>query len=166
MIVCTVHEPADPPADRIERAVALQFVRDGFSPAAAVLAPLWLIGQRAWPPLIGYALAVAAVWALVEVTGARNAWLVLAIVAIHVVVGFEAASIRRLALEARGWHTLGAVAGRNAEECERRFLDGWLAGKSVLPDSGSNLPATGLSGLADAAASRLARWRPWRRSGA
>ena len=39
MLTFTVHEPPNPPADRIERADKLVFVKDGFSWMAALFAP-------------------------------------------------------------------------------------------------------------------------------
>ena len=38
MLTFTVHEPPNPPADRVDRAESLVFIKDGFSWAAALLA--------------------------------------------------------------------------------------------------------------------------------
>ena len=43
MLTFTVHEPPNPPADRIDRAESLVFIKDGFSWIAALFAPLWLL---------------------------------------------------------------------------------------------------------------------------
>ena len=61
MIVFTVHEPPNPPADRIERAEQLEFVRDGFTLLAGLIPPLWMVLNRLWIALLVYLLAVAAV---------------------------------------------------------------------------------------------------------
>jgi hypothetical protein len=53
----TVHEAPDPPADRIDRAAGLAFVRDGFSWSAALFTPIWLLAYRLWWPLLGYLVA-------------------------------------------------------------------------------------------------------------
>ena len=50
----TIHERPDPAADRVDRAEGLVFIKDGFSWAAALFAPLWLIVHRLWWPLLGY----------------------------------------------------------------------------------------------------------------
>ena len=54
MLTFTVHEPPNPPADRIERADKLVFVKDGFSWMAALFAPLWMLVHRLWWALLGY----------------------------------------------------------------------------------------------------------------
>ena len=64
--------------------------------------------------------------------------------ALNVLVGFEADTLRRWALERRGWHTLGTVSGKTATECERRFFDAWLPNQPILTAG---------------ARSRSARWR-------
>ena len=56
MLTFTVHEPPDPPADRIDRAEKLVFVKDGFSWAAALFGPLWMIFHRLWWALLGFVL--------------------------------------------------------------------------------------------------------------
>ena len=53
MLTFTVHEPPDPPADRIDRAERLAFVRDGFSWSAALFTPVWLLAHRLWWPFAG-----------------------------------------------------------------------------------------------------------------
>ncbi len=60
MLTFTVHEPPNPPADRIERADRLVFVKDGFSWMAALFAPLWMLVHRLWWALLGYIVAIVA----------------------------------------------------------------------------------------------------------
>ena len=57
MLTFTMHEPPNPAADRVDRAESLVFVKDGFSWAAALFAPIWLIVHRLWWPLLGYVVA-------------------------------------------------------------------------------------------------------------
>ena len=141
MIVATVYETGSPTADRVERAVGHEFIRDGFSFVAAVFAPLWLLANRVW---LGFAIYVAVIAALIAVgyvAGAHPRWAVLLIAVLHLEIGFEASSIRRWALEGQGWTFLGTVAGRTIEDCERRFYDDWLAGNvaagAMLSDDGN-----------------------------
>jgi hypothetical protein len=127
MITFTVHEPPDPPADRIERAAGMAFVRDGFSWSAALLTPVWMLAHRLWWPLVGY-VCVAAIVELVRQSVAFDpGWLTLTTLALSLLIGLEAGTLRRWSLARRGWTTLGAVSGRTAEECERRFFDMWLS---------------------------------------
>lgn len=123
----TVHEPPDAPVDRIDRAETLTFIGDGFCKPALVFGPLWLLANQLWVALAGYVAIAALVAGLVWVFALPGQWIVLLIGALHVLLGFEAASLQRWALDRGGWQTLGTVSGRSIEECERRFLEGWLA---------------------------------------
>jgi hypothetical protein len=116
----TVHEPPEPPVDRIDRAGSLVFVADRFTPLAVVLGPFWLLANRLWHAFGVYLLALAAVVLVVVATGLSWRWISLMISAFNLFVAFEAASLRRWAMENRGWRTLGTVSGRTLDECERR----------------------------------------------
>jgi hypothetical protein len=128
----TVHEPPAPAADRVDRAESLVFVKDGFSWLAALFAPLWLIVNRLWWPLLGYVLISAAFQLMTHVAGFDQRWMGLAGLALNLLVGFEADTLRRWGLERRGWRTVGMVTGRSASECERRFFDGWLPSQPII----------------------------------
>jgi hypothetical protein len=128
----TVHEQPQPPADRIDRAEALVFVKDGFTWSAALFAPIWLIVHRLWWPLLGY-IILNALFELVRWgTNVDPGWVTLAGLALHVLLGFEAGTIRRWALERKGWHFVGSVSGRRTGECERRFFEEWLPGQPMI----------------------------------
>lgn len=144
--VYSVYEPPDPPSDRIDRAEGMVFVKDGFTWSAALLPPLWLAAQRSWIGL-GIYLAAAtvlagALWAL----GVHAEWITLAVLALNVLIGFEASGLERWALELAGWNEAGTVSGRNRAECERRFFDIWLAGVPALAGAGSG-GADGAKGM-------------------
>ena len=127
MKVFTVHEQPDPPADRLDRAEALEFVKDGFSLGAALLPPVWMIGNGLWLALCGYAaIGLLLPW-LLSLLGVPGVIIGLYIAGLHLAIGFEASSIRRWALERQGWTMLGSVTGASLADCERRFLDTWLA---------------------------------------
>lgn len=123
----TVHERPDPPADRLSRAERLVFVRDGFAWGPALLGPLWLAMQRNWPMLGLWAVAAVILAAAVRLVGADPGWTGLAFAALGVVVGFEAADLRRERFAAEGWHELGSASGRDQTDAERDFFDRWLA---------------------------------------
>jgi len=132
MIVYTVHEPPEPPADRLDRAEALVFVRDGFSLSAMLFAPLWMALNGMWLVLVGY-LGLVAVLATPAVAFDVNAhWLGVALAALHLIVGYEAASLRRWTLERHGYRFISSVAGRSAADCERRFIEAWLPHEPLL----------------------------------
>ena len=132
MAVYSVHEPPSPPADRIDRAEGLVFVKDGFSWSAAFLGPLWLAIERNWRAAAIYVLFTAALLGLMYALGASAPAMSIAVLAINIFLGFENAEIERDHFEAKGWTMLGTVSGSNLPECERRFFENWLPGQPVL----------------------------------
>ncbi len=59
---------------------------------------------------------------------------------IALLVGFEAASLRRWTLARRGWRTLGFVVGDDEESAERRFFAAWTA-RAASPTAPSPVAA-------------------------
>ena len=102
MAVYTVHEPplrkdefaADP--DRFV------FVRDGFYFWAFLLGPLWMLRRRLWLVLLGYVVFTAALNTGLYLGGASTTVTFLVGALIALLVGFEAASLRRFTLGRRG----------------------------------------------------------------
>ncbi len=143
MLTFTVHEPPDPPADRVDRAESLVFIKDGFSWAAALFAPIWLIAHRLWWPLIGFILLSGSFDVIKRVSDIDARWTGLAIVTLSLLVGFEADTLRRWSLERRGWRMLGSVTGKNAAECERRFFESWLPSQPIIAPRAESKPPSG-----------------------
>ena len=141
MLTFTVHEPPDPPADRIERADRLVFVKDGFSWLAALFAPLWMLVHRLWWALLGYLLAIVALRLAQKFGGLTESTIGLMTFGLNLLIGFEADTLRRWALDRKGWHMLGSVSGRTVDECERRFFDGWLSSQPILRPAGDGNPS-------------------------
>jgi uncharacterized protein DUF2628 len=138
MLTFTVHEPPNPPADRVDRAEGLAFVRDGFSWSAALFTPIWLLVHRLWWPFLTYVLAGIALGLIWESIAFDPGWISLAALALSLLVGFEASTLRRWSLARRGWSALGSVSGRNAEECERRWFEMWLPTQPVLASTAAS----------------------------
>jgi hypothetical protein len=144
--VYTVHEPADPYADRIDRAEALRFVREGFSWSAALFAPLWMLLRGLWLALVVYLVGAVALSLLASAMGLSDEIRTVVFLALHVLIGFEADQIERWTLARNGWRMIGSITGENAVDCERRFLDAWLPGEPMLrPEtlSGSHFTGSG-----------------------
>lgn len=165
MRVYTVHEAAVPPADRIDRAEALRFVRDGFSWAAALFAPLWMIARGLWLALVVYLVGVGALGLLASAMGLSEEISTVVFLTLHVLIGFEAGEIERWTLARNGWQMIGSITGQSALDCERRFLDTWLPDQPMLrPETlsashftGSGNAAVGVRGGARSAFSSLFR---------
>jgi uncharacterized protein DUF2628 len=137
----TIHEQPDPAADRVDRAEALVFIKDGFSWAAAFFAPIWLLLHRLWWPLLGYVIIGGAFQFVQMLLTFDKRWLGLAVFALHLLIGFEADTLRRWGLERRGWRNVGTVSGRSAAECERRFFDAWLPTQPILAAGAQSRPS-------------------------
>ena len=164
MKVFTVHEQKNAAGDRIDRAEHLTFVPDGFHWLAALFAPFMLFGAQLWVGLATYVVALAATCALLSAVGASPAWITLAVIALHVIVGFEYSELQRASLDARGWSTVGTVVGRTRNECERRFFEDWLSHQpmiSGLRTSHQPAPQSTDHPAIAAPTPTKSRWRPW-----
>lgn len=128
----TIHEPPGGPADRIERAERLVFVKDGFSVVAAVLTPFWMLAHRLWLALLVYVLVLAGLEAFVWATGLTQQAAGWVMAGLHVLIGLESDAIRRWSLGRRGYGLIGSVTGRGWDECERRFFEAWLEQQPVI----------------------------------
>ncbi len=125
MAVYTVHEPPSKAgaAPEPERFV---FVRDGFSFAALLFGPLWMLRHRMWLVLLGYAAVVVLLSVLVMRLHGSAAVGVSVGVLLALFVGFEAGTLRRFTLGRRGFRNIGIVVGDDLELAERRFFDAWV----------------------------------------
>ena len=127
MPVYTVHGPLADGTDMRSTTDRFVFVRDGFSFWAFVLGPVWLVYRRLWLALGGYiALSVAVAVALSWLhAGSGTRFIVVLLIAI--LMGLEAASLRRWTLSRGKWRLLDVVVADDEEAAERRFFDRWAA---------------------------------------
>lgn len=126
MSIYTVYEPplkAHESAPDPERFV---FVRDGFSFWAFLLAPWWMLRHRLWLALVCYVILAVALSVALRLIGASAAVTVVAGALFSLLVGFEAATLRRFGLARRGWRNVGIVVGDDVEAAEHRFFDAWV----------------------------------------
>ncbi len=131
MAFYTVLEPLRRTGSAAERAERFVFIRDGFSWSAFLFGPLWLLYRRLWLVLLLYVVLVAAVHLGLRAVGLGPGEQILVGVLIALLLGFEAATLRRFTLVRRGWRELGSVTGDDLEEAERRFFDAWIAGEAA-----------------------------------
>jgi hypothetical protein len=126
MTVYMVFEPPRADGDAVRRAERIRFVRDRFTWSAFLFAPLWMLRHRLWLAFIGYGVVVAAVAAAAAYAGLRLGPIALALGLINLLVGIEAASLRRRRLVRRGWRDRGIVIGDDLEAAEHRFFDRYV----------------------------------------
>jgi Protein of unknown function (DUF2628) len=133
MSIYTVHAPpakANQSAPDPER---FAFVRDGFSFWAFLLGPLWMLWHGLWLVLAGYLILAAALQFVLRAAGAQSGLAFAAGALLALLVGFEAATLRRVTLTRRRWKNVGIVVGDDLESAERRFFDAWVHGEPGLP---------------------------------
>jgi hypothetical protein len=125
----TTYMVFEPPADRGDRAARAErivFVPDRFSWGAFLLAPLWMLWRRLWLVFVAYLVVMAAVTAGLMVAGVGPGARFLVGVLISLLVGFEAANLRRWALLRDGWRERGPIIGHDLAAAERRFFDAYV----------------------------------------
>jgi hypothetical protein len=133
MPVYTVHAPiaVDSGLRATER---FAFVRDGFHFWAALLGPVWLIWNRLWLALLGWIVVIVVMEVGMTSLGAGPTAIFFADVLVALLMGFEAASLRRWTLSRRNWRQLDIVVADDEEQAERRFFDRWTAKQRALND--------------------------------
>jgi hypothetical protein len=141
MAVYTVHEPPLRSGTTSPEPEGFVFVRDGFSFWALLFGPLWMLRHRMWLVLLCYVAVVAALSAVVRLSGVAGVapvvWTLLAFL-----IGFQAGTLRRFALWRRGFRNVGVVVGDDLELAERRFFDSWVSRNSTARRDGwADVPA-------------------------
>jgi hypothetical protein len=142
MAVYTVHEPPSragaTSAPQPERFV---FVRDGFSFAALLFGPLWMLRHRMWLALLGYAVVAAALALVLHFKASAGVGTVVWAL-FGLLLGFEAGTLRRFTLGRRGFRNIGVVVGDDLELAERRFFDAWVREDSARSEAAGAPVAT------------------------
>lgn len=142
MVTYTVHEPPEPSADRIDRGAELRFVKDGFSWVTALFPPFGLAMSQLWLPLVAYLVFTGVGTVALAAMGVSENWISLVVMAVNILLGFEHSTLQRWTLDKAGFRMLGTVTGKTLDECERRFLEGWLpAQPMVTPPANRPRPA-------------------------
>jgi hypothetical protein len=126
MAVFTVHEPPLRGEQVASDPARFAFVRDGFYFWAFLLAPLWMLRHRLWLVLILYLVTLVALQVALLAIGATATVRTIAVFLLALLIGLEAASLRRWTLARRGWRNVGIVVGDDVEAAERRFFDAWV----------------------------------------
>lgn len=131
MPVYTVHAPTASNAG-IRAADRFAFVRDGFHFWAALLGPVWLVWHRLWLALLGWIIVALALQIGMTRLGASGSTIFFVDILVALLMGLEAASLRRWTLSRRNWRQVDIVVAQDEETAERRFFDRWTAKKRGL----------------------------------
>jgi hypothetical protein len=126
MPVYTVHAPLSNGAD-FTATDKFAFVRDGFHFWAAVAGVVWLAWHRLWLALIGWIVLLVGIDGGLAALGVGRGTIFAVDLLLALLLGFEAASLRRWTLSRRKWRQLDIVVADDEETAERRFFDRWTA---------------------------------------
>ena len=133
MPVYTVHAPLTNGAD-LTATDKFAFVRDGFHFWAAVAGVIWLAWHRLWLALIGWIVLMLAVDVGLPLLAVGSRAILVINLVLALLLGFEAASLRRWTLSRRNWRQLDIVVADDEEMAERRFFDRWTARNRAVND--------------------------------
>jgi len=137
----TVHAPPPHKGEATSAPERFVFVRDGFHVWAFLLTPFWLLRYRLWLAFGLYILVGVALGFALRAVRADSTVQFLVGFFVSLLVGFEAASMRRFKLTRRGWGMLGFVVGEDIEMAERRFFAAWTERAGQAPPPASPRPA-------------------------
>ncbi|KAA2237852.1 DUF2628 domain-containing protein [Salinarimonas soli] len=122
----TLHLPNDAPIGEPEALDRAVLVRDTFSWGAFIFTALWFFWHRLW--LVGLAVLVGLflVQAGLQALGAHPTAVFLAQILLSLLLGLEAASLRRWTLRRRGRPEVDTVMADGLEEAETKAFRRWL----------------------------------------
>ena len=116
-----------------EHAARFAFLRERFNWAAFLFGPLWMLWRRMWLVLLAYVILLALLEFGLRRLGIGGAARFTVYFLVALLIGVEAASLRRWTLQRKGWRERGVVIADDLEMAERRFFDNWSADKSGHP---------------------------------
>lgn len=100
----------------------LDLVRDGWSWAALLFGPMWLVRHRMWWELAGFVAIIAAVSLGFTLLGTNEAVQSLAMMLPSIGLAVGGNDLRRAALRRKGYEECGLVSGDSLDDCEDRYL--------------------------------------------
>ena len=96
--------------------------------------PFWLLWNRLWLVLLGYIAVTAVIGIVLALLAADADVRLLVFLLLAVLMGLEAASLRRWSYSRGKWRQIDFVVADDEETAERRFFDRWTEhGLSGLP---------------------------------
>jgi hypothetical protein len=109
------------------------FLRERFSWGAFLFGPLWMIWRRLWLVLIIYLAVLGLIEFGLQRLGIDSQAHITVFFLVALLVGMEAATLRRWTLLRRGWRDRGIVVADDLAMAERRFFDSWSADRPMPP---------------------------------
>lgn len=147
MAVFTVHVPPGT-ADPIRRADRTIFVREGFSIAAFVFGPLFLIYRRLWLAALGWFIVAILLGAAARLLHLSEPSLFVLFLLLGLMTGLEVSAFRQAALRRRGYIFAALLTSPNREGAERAYFAGeGLRPPPPRPVTGQKVADTEVIGL-------------------
>jgi hypothetical protein len=134
MPVYTVHAPRGAGPEPFSATDKFVFVRDGFHFWAFVAGLIWLIYNRLWWALLGYVVLSVIGEVALSLLNVNIGVRFVVMLLFALLMGFEAASLRRWTLSRGKWRQLDVVVADNKDAAERRFFDRWTAQHNAVND--------------------------------
>lgn len=119
----------------LERDRGVTMVKEGMCWPAFFFSFLWAAWHGIWWAALALPAAALGIAAILTAAGAGGMTGLLCALAAAALVGGAANDWRGRALERRGWRPAAVVAGRNAEDAARRFLERGSGDLSARPPS-------------------------------
>jgi hypothetical protein len=142
MAVYTVHQPPLRKGETAPDPDRFVLVRDGFYFWAFLFGPLWLAWRRLWLVLVLYIAVMIGVGIALQLVGASTGLRAFVLLAIAILVGLEAGTLRRWTLGLRGWKNVGVVVGDDRDAAERRFFSEWIDSGQKITRADASKPRT------------------------
>src|SRR5262245_6031180 len=133
MSIYTVHEPPPKAHELNVDPDRFVFVREGFSFWAFLFGPLWMLRHRMWLVLLGYVIVVVVIEIAQYLLGVPLSVSFAVGILLRLLIGVEAATLRRFTLCRRKWTNLGVIVSDDLESAERRFFDAWVKREGGSP---------------------------------
>lgn len=138
----TVHMP--PPRVGKDANESVEFVQDSFSPIAFVAPWLYFLTNRMWLETFVYVALSAIVIAGFWLAGLPDPIRLLMSIALNLLIGLEAVTLKRWLLSRRGYREIGVVVAGSKDEAERRwFAEAGAQPAARAPVAATSMPTTG-----------------------
>lgn len=110
----------DPAAGSAPDSINASFIREGFSPLAFFLPPVWALVHRLWLELLVWIVLVLILWFAGDFLGVPTNFFLYVLFATY--IGYDAAAIRIRALRRKGHDEAGHVVAQTFEQAQMEWL--------------------------------------------
>ncbi len=122
-----VYAPTQQDAVRLDKVDRLVFIKQGVAWLAILSPLLWSLYHRLWSiSLVVFCLTVVMI-GLLKLLGLSPLQNFILMLIVNAIFAIESSTLRQWQAKQDGLKFEGFVSGYNKEDCQRRFLEGWLS---------------------------------------